>query len=69
MKKWKCNGMSSCPCAVAVGEGSDVIVADMCNGRYKETSLGIVVRSKRPLHKHTRIMKSKDGKTFTVGYF
>lgn len=58
--------MSTCPCAVAVREGTDVIVADMCSGPYKQTSLHIVVRSKLPLHQDTRVIQSNDGKTFTV---
>ena len=60
--------MSTCACAVAVREGDDVIIADMCGGQYRKTSLRIVVRSKLPLHQQTRIVESNDGKTFTVSF-
>ena len=68
IKKWHYNGISTCPCAVAAREGNDLIVADMCHGQYKQSSLRFIIRSELPLHGHTKILQSNNGRSFTVSF-
>ncbi|XP_028409030.1 fibropellin-1-like isoform X2 [Dendronephthya gigantea] len=66
VRKWHCGGVSTCACAVAVREGGDVIVADMCHGQYKQSSLRFFIRSMLPLHEDTKIMESSNGRSFSI---
>lgn len=67
---WACSKSRNpgfCACGVAARDGDDVIVIDMCSGRFMETSVQISIRSKLPLAKGIRITEAISGKRYTVG--
>lgn len=67
---WSCSKLRKpgfCACGVATRDGDDVIVIDMCNGRFMETSVQISIKSKLPLAKGIRITEAISGKRYTVG--
>ena len=66
---WTCSksvNPSFCVCGVAARDGDDVIVIDMCGGRFMETSVQISVRSGPPLTRGIRITEATSGKRYTV---
>ncbi|KAL9957589.1 hypothetical protein ACROYT_G034508 [Oculina patagonica] len=68
---WACSKSRNpgfCACGVAARDGDDVIVIDMCSGRFMETSVQISIKSKLPLAKGIRITEAISGKRYTV-YF
>ena len=68
-RMWPCGlaqHKSMCNCGVAVRENRDVIVMDMCGGRFKRSSLQISMKSQLPLAKGTEITKANNGKRYTV---
>ena len=67
---WSCSksaNPSFCACGVAARDGDDVIVIDMCDGSFMETSVQISIRSGLPLSKGIRITEALSGKRYTVG--
>lgn len=67
---WACSKSRNpgyCACGVAARDGDDVIVIDMCRGRFMETSVQISIKSKLPLAKGIRITEAISGKRYTVG--
>ncbi|KAJ7389232.1 hypothetical protein OS493_032700 [Desmophyllum pertusum] len=68
---WACSKSRNpgfCACGITARDGDDVIVIDMCNGRFLETSVQISIKSRLPLAKGIRITEAISGKRYTV-YF
>ena len=66
---WACSKSRNpgyCACGVAARDGDDVIVMDMCSGRFMETSVQISIKSNLPLAKGIRITEATSGKRYTV---
>eukprot|EP00794_Sanderia_malayensis_P012371 gene12371-13641_t len=61
VRTWKCASVS-CNCGVAVREGDDVVVVDMCRDKIPRARFASTVQP----HKDTRIQRNKNGKSYMI---
>ena len=70
-RQWDCGSRHyavACNCGVAVREGNDVAVLDMCNGQPRETRPQLTLRNLGDAEgSRVRVLESHQGKKVTVG--
>lgn len=71
-RQWDCGSRHyavTCSCGVAVREGNDVAIFDMCNGRPQESRPRLTLRNlgEGEVGSRVKVLESHQGNKVTVG--